>query len=128
MEKQLVEALKGVNKISDLDEVSKDMIMCRARVVLEKAHSIMDKFVNDFQELVDNDEELCHLMGITCVFAYSDDYCKLCAAEEGNPDKAIKTTVIYGSKQDTQLLHMQLMVNILKDRCKHEEEGTNDED
>ena len=128
MEKQLVDALKGVNRLTDLDEVSRDMIMSRAKVVLEKAHSLMDKFADDFRELVESDEELCHLMGISCIFAYSDDLCKMYANEEGNPDKAVKATIVYGSKKDTQLLHMKLMLDILKDKCKHEQEDTDDED
>ena len=128
MEKQLVDALKRADRISDLDEVSKDMIMSRAKVVLEKAHGIVDRFVDDFRELVENDEELCHLMGISCVFAYSDDFCKMCASEEGNPDKAIKANIVYGSKQETQCLHMHLMMNMLKDNRNHKQEDTDDED
>jgi len=129
MEKQLVDALKGVNRIADLDEVSQDMIMSRAKVLLTKAHGIIDRFVDDFKYLVENDEELCHLLGISCVFAYSDNYCKMTANEEGILDKAIKAQIVYGSKQETKLLHMQIMLGILKDNDKHEpEEDTNDED
>lgn len=126
MEKQLVDALKKANNLSDIDEVSRDMIMSRAKVVLQKAHSIMDRFADDFRELTENDAELCSLLGISCILAYTDDYCKMCANEEGNPDSAIKTTIVYGSNKETQLLHMQLMIKILKDDLKQED--TDDED
>ena len=124
MEKQLVDALKSVNRISELDEVSKDMIAHRAYNLWEKFHDLVDAFADGFAELAREEPELTKLVGATCIMAYTDDFCMSAAKEQGKDP--IKCTIVYGKRHTTQLLHMKMMTKILADDF--DDEDTDDED
>lgn len=125
MEKQLVDALKGVERIADLDEVSKDMIMARAFTVWRRYQELLDAFINGFEELTTEEPELCHLIGINVLMAATDDFVMNKNKELGR-NKPTKCTIVYGDKHTSMMLSVILAKEILSD--KNVEEGNDDED
>jgi hypothetical protein len=125
MEKQLVDALKGVNRLSDLDEISKDMIADRAYTVWERYNKLLDAFINGFEELTTDEPELCHLIGINILMAATDDYV-IRKNKELNRDKPTKCTVVYGDTHTSMMLNVTLAKEIFSDE--NIVEDTDDED
>lgn len=128
MERQLVDALKGVNRIADLDEVSKDMISTRAYNLWNKYHKILDTFVKEIEELTTEEPELCHLVGINVLMSATDSFVMDKNKELGRKSPA-KYTIVYGDKRTSMLLHLNLMDQIISDDSDEpDEEDTDDED
>ena len=125
MEKQLVDALNGAERIADLDEVSKDMIFTRAYNLWNRYHELLDAFVNGFEELTTEEPELCHLIGINVLMAATDDFVMYKNKELGREDPA-KCTVVYGYQKTSMLLHLTLMNKIISDES--DKEDAEDED
>lgn len=126
MEKQLVDALKGAERISDLDEVSKDMIATRAFNVWRKYHELLDAFIKGFEQLTIEEPELCHLIGINVLMAATDNFIMDKNKELGR-DKLTKCTVVYGDKHTSMMLNITLAKEILSDEHV-EQEDTDEED
>lgn len=125
MEKQLVDALKSVDRLSELDEVSRDMIADRAYSLWKRYHKLLDTFTDGFEELTTEEPELCHLIGVSVLMSATDDFVIDKNKKLGRKSPA-KCTIVYGDKHTDMMLSVVLAKQIMSDE--NIEQETEDED
>lgn len=127
MEQQLVDALNRAKRISDLDEVSKDMITARVLNVWRRYHKLLDAFINEFEQLTVEEPEICGLLSINVLMAATDAFVMNKNKELGR-DKRTKCTLVYGDKHTSMMLSVVLSKEILSDEHVEQEKYTDEED
>ena len=94
MEKQLVEELNKTDKLSEMDEVSREMILARVYKFTKQLAQLVDSFTTEFHSLVDSEPELSKIIEPTLLLSYTE---YIAVAQE--PEDPVPVVLITGSSR-----------------------------